>query len=55
MLLLDERKIFVEEILDSWLGPDHRYFKLKGDDGAVYIVRQETTSGTWELAPKKGA
>jgi hypothetical protein len=55
MLLLDERKIFVEEILDTWLGPDHRYFKLKGDDGGVYIIRQDTTSGTWELAPKRGA
>jgi hypothetical protein len=55
MLLVDERKIFVEEILDSWLGPDHRYFKLKGDDGEVYIIRQDTTSGTWELTPKRGA
>ena len=55
MLLIDERKIFVEEVLDSWLGPDHRYFKLKGDDGEVYIIRQDTTSGTWELTPKRGA
>jgi hypothetical protein len=55
MLLVDARKIFVEEILDTWLGPDHRYFKLKGDDGDVYIIRQDTTSGTWELTPKRGA
>jgi hypothetical protein len=55
MLLIDERKIFVEEVLDSWLGPDHRYFKLKGDDGDVYIIRQDTTSGSWELTPKRGA
>jgi hypothetical protein len=55
MLLIDERKIFVEEVLDSWLGPDHRYFKLKGDDGEVYIIRQDTTSGTWDLTPKRGA
>jgi len=55
MLLIDERKIFVGEVLDSWLGPDHRYFKLKGDDGEVYIIRQDTTSGSWELTPKRGA
>lgn len=55
MLLIDERKIFVEEVLDSWHGPDHRYFKLKGDDGEVYIIRQDTTSGTWELTPKRSA
>ena len=38
-----------EQVLDAWLGPDHRYFKLKGDDGDVYIIQQETASGTWEL------
>jgi hypothetical protein len=49
VLYVGERKVFVEEVLDAWLGPDHRYFKLKGDDGDVYIIRQETASGTWEL------
>jgi hypothetical protein len=39
----------VDEILDRWLAPDHRYFKVKGDDGDMYIVRQDTTSGAWEL------
>jgi hypothetical protein len=28
---------------------DHRYFKIKGDDGDVYIIRQDTVTGTWEL------
>jgi len=52
MLQIDDRKIFVEEVVDRWLGPDHRYFKLKGDDGRVYIVRQDTTSAAWELATR---
>lgn len=52
MLMIDDRKIFVEEVLDRWLGPDHRYFKLKGDDGRVYIVRQDTTTTGWELATR---
>jgi hypothetical protein len=49
VLYLDERKVFVEEVLDAWLAPDHRYFKLKGDDGDLYIVRQDSASGIWEL------
>ena len=39
----------VEEVLDRWLAPDHRYFKLRGSDGAVYILRHDCGSGDWEL------
>ena len=39
----------VEQVLDCWLAPDHRYFKLLGADGAVYIIRQESASWQWEL------
>jgi hypothetical protein len=49
VLYIDERKVFVEEVLDAWHGPDHRYFKVKGDDGDVYVIRQDTTSASWEL------
>lgn len=46
---LSGRLIRVQEILDRWLAPDHRYFKLRGDDGAVYIVRHDERHGMWEL------
>lgn len=49
MLQIDDRKVFVEEVLDAWLAPDHRYFKVKGDDGDTYIIRQDTTTKAWEL------
>ena len=52
VLYLDERKVFVEDVLDAWLGPDHRYFKLKADDGDIYIIRQDN-AGTWELTNKR--
>ena len=48
-LTIAGRRVIVEEVLDSWLAPDHRYFKLKGDDGDTYLVRQDTASGLWEL------
>jgi hypothetical protein len=28
----------VQEVLEQWLATEHRYFKLSGDDGGVYIV-----------------
>ena len=46
---LADRTIQVKKIVDRWLAPDHRYFKILGDDDASYIIRHETASWTWEL------
>jgi hypothetical protein len=46
---LGERKVEVIEVLDRWLSPDHRYFKVKGDDGGLYIIRYDVLSDQWEL------
>lgn len=46
---IGERSIEIVEIIDRWLAPDHRYFKVKGDDGDRYIVRHEVRTDTWEL------
>jgi hypothetical protein len=43
------RTIEVREVLDSWLAPDHRYFKLLGSDGASYILRHVVAAARWEL------
>jgi hypothetical protein len=43
------RTVEVEEVMDAWLGPDHRYFKLLGSDGACYILRHVVAGGRWEL------
>lgn len=46
---LGDNVITVARVLDRWLAPDHRYFKLAGDDGAVYIIRHDTIQWAWEL------
>lgn len=48
-LLLGSRRIQVQRVLDQWLAPDHRYFKVLGDDDHTYIVRHDAASGAWEL------
>jgi len=48
-LILKGRRIVVAEVLDAWLAPDHRYFKLRGEDGHTYLVRHDEGVGTWEL------
>ena len=45
----DGRAVELTELLDSWLAPDHRYFKTKGEDGATYILRHDQPSHCWEL------
>ena len=46
---IGERRVEVTEVLDRWLAPGHRYFKLRGDDDGVYIIRHEEAEGLWEL------
>jgi len=48
-LILGDRRITVAELLDAWLEPDYRYFKLKGADGDTYLVRHDERSDTSEL------
>jgi hypothetical protein len=46
---LGGRPIEVTEVLDAWLAPDHRYFKVRGDDGACYILRNDVATARWQL------
>lgn len=47
---LGERRFAVVEILDRWLDPRHRYFKVRADDERRFILRHDSTSDEWELA-----
>lgn len=46
---LGERRVEVLAILDRWLAPDHRYFKLQADDGGTYILRHDAAADRWEM------
>ena len=41
----------VEAVVDRWYGPDDAYFKVRADDGNLYILRQQTSTpdGAWDL------
>lgn len=43
------REVIVLEVLDIWPTDDYRYFKLRGDDEAIYLIRQDIPDGEWEL------
>lgn len=46
---LGERCVTVQSVTDRWLAPAHRYFKVLGDDGAVYILRHDPCGDSWAL------
>lgn len=46
---LGERCIEVLEVLDRWLDPACRYFKIRGDDSCIYILRHVTDKDGWEM------
>lgn len=47
---LDSRTYNVEDLLDQWYGEDYTYFKVRADDGNIYILRYDFTSDEWSLA-----
>ena len=52
---LGERRLEVLSILDRWLAPEHRYFKVAASDGDTYVLRHDQASGEWTLgAYRKG-
>ncbi len=46
---LGQRALVVAKVLDAWLAPDHRYFKVTSYDGDTYILRHDTLKNRWEL------
>lgn len=51
---MGQREIKVLDVKDRWLSPDHRYFKVVGDDESLYIIRHDPHTMKWELTFFKG-
>jgi hypothetical protein len=52
---LRARAFAVRELLDSWQGTDHAYFKLVADDGNLYVIRHDREANGWELVLMEAA
>jgi hypothetical protein len=46
---IDAREVEIVENVDQWYGPDYCYFKIKGNDGNLYILRFDEGRTEWEL------
>jgi hypothetical protein len=39
----------VRKVLDQWYGPDYECFKVRADDGNIYILRHSASDDLWTL------
>ncbi|MDX8482621.1 hypothetical protein RFN28_29795 [Mesorhizobium sp. VK24D] len=46
---LNRVQVDVVEMVDQWFGADYRYCKVKGSDGALYILRYDERRSEWDL------
>ena len=46
---LDGHEYMVEEVLDQWYGPKDVFYKVRADDGNLYILRQQKSDESWDL------
>ena len=46
---LGDRQLEIAEVVDRWLAPDHRYFKVRDAGGDLYVLRHDVTDGRWDL------
>jgi hypothetical protein len=46
---LGERQVEIADVVDSWVAPDHRYFKVQDTQGDLYVLRNDVASDRWEL------
>lgn len=48
---LEGKQYVVEAVVDQWYDPESIFYKVRADDGNLYILRQRTSTPecTWDL------
>ena len=46
---LGGHRVEVLEVVGRWYGPDHRYIRVRGNDGVVYILPHDEPTDRWEI------
>lgn len=46
---MDGKAIEIAEVIDCWLAPEYRYFKVRAGENDIYILRHDAIAQRWEL------
>ena len=44
----------VAEVVDRWLGEDHRYYRVRTEDGGLFILRYDQRDDSWQISLFEG-
>ncbi|MFQ5533412.1 MAG: hypothetical protein ACE5EM_01125 [Sphingomonadales bacterium] len=53
--ILGDQPVEIAEIVDCWLAPDHRYFKVRSRKGSEFLLRHDEVTGQWDLVMYKAS
>jgi hypothetical protein len=53
--VLKGRRLLVLAVVDRWIDPDADYFRVRADDGAVYLLRYDRSADVWMLVRSEQA
>jgi hypothetical protein len=46
---MGDKAVEIEEVIDRWLAPEYSYFKVRGSENDIYILRHDELAYHWEL------
>ncbi len=46
---LGEQTLEISEVEDQWYSPSSQYFRVRAEDGNIYILRHDEEHDTWTL------
>jgi hypothetical protein len=46
---LGTHRLSVVAVLEQWTEAEHRYFKVRVEDGRRFVLRHDPATGAWEL------
>ncbi|MGA1842534.1 MAG: hypothetical protein ACMUIU_18120 [bacterium] len=47
--MIDDRRLYVEKIIDKWRTPEFDCFKLLADDGETYLLKHDPINDEWAI------
>ena len=48
-IVMGGNRLAVKEIIDMWIGENHRYFKVICENHGQYLIRLDEENDMWEL------
>ena len=46
---IGDHVFMVEDVVKQWYGPEDTFFRVRADDGNVYLLRLERATSAWSM------